>query len=71
MFYHNYKYRIKCIVRDRQMMFWTLLFPIVLATLFNLALRNLSSAEDFSIINIAIVKDEKYKENKEFLEVIK
>lgn len=53
------------------MMFWTLLFPIVLATLFNLALRNLSSAEDFSIINIAIVKDEKYKENKEFLEVIK
>ncbi len=71
MFYHNYKYRIKCIVRDRQMMFWTLLFPIVLATLFNLGLRNLSSAEDFSIINIAIVKDEKYKENKEFLEVIK
>lgn len=52
------------------MMFWTLLFPIILATLFNLSLANISNSESFSIINIAIVKDNEYN-NKEFLEVIK
>lgn len=70
MFFHNYKYRIKCIVRDKQMMFWTLIFPIILATLFNLAFTNLSSAEDFSTINIAIVKDLKYNDYKEFIDTI-
>lgn len=51
------------------MMFWTLLFPILLATLFNLSLSNLSSAEDFSAVNIAIVKD-KEGYNKEFIDVV-
>lgn len=51
------------------MMFWTLLFPILLATLFNLSLSNLSSAEDFSAVNIAIVKDKEY-DNKEFIDVV-
>ena len=70
MFWHNYKYRIKCIVKDKQTMFWTLLFPIILATLFNLAFSNLSSADDFSIVNIAIVKNDGYEKNKEFIDVI-
>lgn len=51
------------------MMFWTLLFPIVLATLFNLAFSDLGNAENFSAVNIAIVKD-KEDYNKEFIEVI-
>lgn len=69
MFLHSYKYRVKCIIRDKNMMFWTLLFPILLATLFNLSLSNLSSAEDFSAVNIAIVKDKEY-DNKEFIDVV-
>lgn len=71
MFFHNYKYRIKCIVKDKETMFWTLLFPIILATLFNLAFSNLSSAEDFSSINIAVVKDSEYEKNLDFVEAIK
>lgn len=71
MFYDNLKYRIKCIIRDKQMMFWNLLFPIILATLFNLALSNLSTAEEFSIIDIAIVKDNNFNNNKEFIDVVK
>lgn len=70
MFYHNFKYRIKCITRDKNMMFWTLLFPILLATLFNLSLSNISNAEDFSPVNIAIVKEGEYSKNKEFLNTI-
>lgn len=71
MFFHNYKYRMKCIVKDKQLMFWTLLFPIILATLFNLAFSNLSSAENFSSINIAVVKELDYEKNIEFVEAIK
>lgn len=66
MFLHNYIYRLKCIVRDRQMMFWTLLFPIILATLFNLSLSNISGAEKFSKIKIAVVNNAEYVKNADF-----
>lgn len=70
MFIHNYLYRLKCILRDKQTMFWTLIFPIVLATLFNMAFSNLSNAENFSEIKIGIVNDEEYKKSTEFIQAI-
>lgn len=70
MFLHNYIYRLKCIVRDKQMIFWTLLFPILLATLFNMAFSNLSSAENFSEIKIGIVNNDEYNKNTEFIKAI-
>lgn len=70
MFLHNYIYRLKCIIRDKEMMFWTLLFPILLATLFNMAFSNLSSVETFSKIKIGIVNDEQYKKNTDFIKAI-
>ena len=71
MIFHNYIYRLKCIVRDKQTMFWALLFPILLATLFNMAFSNLSSAETFSEIKIAVVKNVEYKESEAFVQAIK
>lgn len=70
MFFHNYKYRVKCIIRDKQMMFWSFFFPVILATLFNLAFTNIASAEKFSSIDIAIVEDGNYDEKDKFLEII-
>lgn len=70
MFLHNYIYRLKCIVRDKQMIFWTFLFPILLATLFNMAFSNLSSAENFSRIKIAVVNNDEYKKNTDFIKAI-
>jgi ABC-2 type transport system permease protein len=70
MLSHNYIYRLKCIVRDKQMMFWTLLFPILLATLFNMAFANLSSVENFSKIKIGIVNDAEYNKNTDFIKAI-
>jgi ABC-2 type transport system permease protein len=55
MFWHNYFYRLKCIIGDKQMMFWAFLFPILLATLFYMAFSNLSRSEKFSMIQIGIV----------------
>lgn len=70
MFIHNYLYRLKCILRDKQTMFWTLIFPILLATLFNMAFSNLSNAENFSEIKVGIVNDEEYKKSTEFIKAI-
>ena len=70
MFFHNYLYRLKCIVRDKQTMFWTFLFPILLATLFNMAFSNLSSSENFSEIKIGIVNNDEYKKNIDFIKII-
>lgn len=66
MFWHNYKYRLKCFIRDKENMFWTLLFPLILATLFNMALSNISSAESFKEIKIAIVENKKYEDYSDF-----
>jgi ABC-2 type transport system permease protein len=46
------------------------MFPILLATLFNMAFSNLSSAETFSEIKIGIVKDADYKKNTDFIKAI-
>lgn len=70
MFLHNYIYRLKCIVRDKQTLFWTLLFPIILATFFNLAFSNLSSAENFSKIKIAVVNNAEYQKDASFIRTL-
>ena len=67
MFWHNYFYRLKCVLRDRQMMFWTLLFPIILASLFFLALSNIGSIDNFEKINLALVLNSDSHENTAFL----
>ena len=52
--------RLKCIVRDRQMMFWTFLFPLLLATLFGMAFENIDKGEAFTRIPVAVVDNAEY-----------
>ncbi|MDP4147355.1 MAG: ABC transporter permease [Bacillota bacterium] len=66
MFKHIFISNIKCILRNKQLVFWTLMFPIVLATLFKVAFSNLSSAEAFNPINIAVVDNQDYEKNQGF-----
>lgn len=63
MFKHIFVTRIKCLLRDKQLVFWSLMFPIVLATLFKVAFANLSANEIFKPINIAVVNSNYYNEN--------
>ncbi len=60
VFAHVFGHRIKCILRDREMVFWTLLFPVALATFFNMAFSNLNSDEAFRPIPIAVVLNAYY-----------
>jgi ABC-2 type transport system permease protein len=66
MFSHIFITRIKCIIRDKQLVFWTLLFPIVLATLFKIAFSNLESNEMFKPIDIAVVNNQAYESDHGF-----
>jgi len=51
-----YKYRIKAILGDKGNMFWTLIFPIMMATLFYFSFGQIiSSAEQFQPVPVAVV----------------
>lgn len=67
---HIFTTRLKCLLRDRQTMFWTLMFPLILATFFNMAFANLNSTETFHPIDIAVVNDAGYQQNKDFKPVL-
>ncbi len=56
MFWHIYRVKLKCIARNRQLLFWTIMFPLILATFFQLALSNLASHEAFERIPVAMVQ---------------
>jgi len=55
MFKHIFKYRLKILLYDKSTMFWTLLFPILLATLFSLAFGRGFAQETFQAIDTAVV----------------
>ena len=66
MFYHNLKYSIKILLKNKVLIFWTFAFPIILGTFFHMAFSNLVSSEKLDIIDIAIVDNEQFKENEIF-----
>ena len=58
MFWTIYRGRIKSSLRDRDILIWTLLFPLMLATLFFFAFSSLDSANQFEPIPAAVVENE-------------
>lgn len=66
MFGHLFKYRLKKLLRTKEMIFWTLAFPIILSIFFNLAFQNLDSSEGFDPIPAVVVTDDS-DENHPFL----
>jgi len=66
MFAHIFSYRLRCLLRDKETFFWTLLFPLLLAVFFQLAFSSLSKAEVFKPIAIAVVDDVNYQSNYSF-----
>ncbi len=67
---HIFTTRLKCLLRDRQTIFWTLMFPLILGTFFNLSLANLNKSETFQPIDIAVINDAGYQQNSDFRPVL-
>lgn len=71
MFMHIFTYRLKKLLRTKEVIFWTLAFPIMLSIFFNLAFANLDSSEVFEPFNAAVISDENYANNTNFKTVLK
>lgn len=55
---HNFQYSLKRFFRNKSELFWILLFPILLGTMFKMAFGGISEAEQFHAIPVAIVCDD-------------
>lgn len=72
MKFRLYFFRLKCLFRNKESMFWCYLFPILLATCFNFAFNNLWKLEDFKTIDIAYISETKQQDElKEILDTAK
>ena len=69
MFIHNFKYSLKVLFRNKGLIFWTFIFPILLGSLFKLAFSDIESKESLSIIDIAIVENTHYKDYNIYKEI--
>lgn len=67
MTWHIIKNRFKILLRNKTLIFWTLMFPIILVTFFQMAFSGIIKGEMMTTIPIAIVEN---KENTHFKDVI-
>jgi ABC-2 type transport system permease protein len=72
VFWHLFKYRIKGTVRDVETIFWTLAFPLIMATFFGLVFSNLTGDYvEFETVNIGIIESEAYLDDAQFQSSLK
>ncbi len=70
MFVHIFSYRLKCLLRDKVTIFWTMLFPLLLATFFQLAFSNLTTGEKFKPVTIIVVDNAAWQKNNTFKRIL-
>ncbi len=61
MFVRLFIYRLKVLLRNRSLLFWTFAFPIVLGLLFNLAFGNLDDIFSLETSTVGIVTTDQSK----------
>ena len=55
MFFHKFKYTFKYLFKNKSLLFWTFIFPIILSICFYVAFKDIESNEKLKIIDIAVV----------------
>lgn len=63
MFLHNLKYTFKILLKNKSLIFWTAIWPILLGTMFSMAFSNLEESEKLSTIDIGVVDNTNFQEN--------
>lgn len=59
MFKHLYKYFIKVLIREKSLVFWIMLYPVLLGSFFHLAFKNIDKQSSFEKIDMGLVASEK------------
>ena len=70
MFKHLFMNKMKILLKNKAMLFWSLIFPFVLGTFFQLALGNIGEAFEMEVIPIGVVDNQYYQDNEILKEVI-
>jgi len=70
MFFHLFKNRLKVMLKNKVVIFWTLGFPIILGTLFFMAFSNITASEQFDPIAIAVVETSEYESDLYFQQMM-
>ena len=63
MFFHNLKYTLKTLFKNKALVFWTLAFPLIMATFFNMAFSNVVEEEKLKVFDIAIIDNNEFNNN--------
>ena len=63
MFLHNFKYTFKTLFRNRGLIFWTVAFPVIMATFFHMAFADIIESDKLKVIDMAIVSSEEFDNN--------
>ncbi len=71
MFWHNFKYSFKTLLRSKALVFWTFAFPLILGTFFYMAFSDIENSEKFKVFDIAVVNTEEFINNEMYQEVFK
>lgn len=71
MFWHNFKYSLKTLLRNKGLLFWTFIFPILLGLFFHMAFSDIEKKEKLDIINIAVIDNEEFKKDEIFKAALK
>lgn len=64
MFWHVFKNTAKYIVKNKEMLFWAFIFPLLLAGFFKMSLSGIDNEETFKLIKVAVIQsneDELFK----------
>lgn len=70
MFFHNFKYALIGIIKEKTSLFWACIFPFLLGTMFVVAFSNIYDSEIYSEIPAAVVVKEKSEDSVRFQEVV-
>ncbi len=71
MFWHNFKYSLKNLFKNKMLIFWTFAFPIILGTLFQMAFSDIEDSEKFEAFDIAVVETDEFNSNEIYKESFK
>lgn len=64
-------YNLKITLKNKELIFWTFAFPVILGTLFYAAFSNIKTAEEYEPIKIAVVKNEKNRIYPVYTQILK
>lgn len=63
MFFHNFKYTFKVLLKKKVLIFWTIAWPIILGTMFHLAFADISDSMKLKAINLGVIDNNEFRED--------